>query len=179
WLCLCISYFFLCRASELFAYSNGKIHKDFGLTRGDIAFKRNGVQCVHVGEWHQADCVEMRFRASKSDQGRKGAVLLRSRTNKPGNAQPLMVGNLLGAGGGGFETVRELMLMHPNLGAEVPLAAFPSGKTWTVWTRSQATFALRALVQHQGLQPLEYALHSGRIGGATRLAAAGLQPAVI
>ncbi|CAM9995102.1 unnamed protein product, partial [Sphacelaria rigidula] len=83
--------------------------------------------------------------------------------------QPQTVGSLLAYA----------RLMHPTLSAEVPLVAYPSGATWTVWTRSQTTFTLRTLVQYQGLHPLEYALHSGRIGGASRLAAAGLQPAVI
>ncbi|CAM9707404.1 unnamed protein product, partial [Sphacelaria rigidula] len=39
--------------------------------------------------------------------------------------------------------------------------------------------ALRELVQQHGVNPSEYAQHSGRIGGATRLAAAGILPAVI
>ena len=38
----------------------------------------------------------------------------------------------------------------------------------------EATAALRAVIERQGLDPREYALHSGRIGGATRLAAMGL-----
>ena len=33
-----VTYFSLCRASELYVYSNGKIHKEFGLTRGLVSF---------------------------------------------------------------------------------------------------------------------------------------------
>lgn len=44
---------------------------------------------------------------------------------------------------------------------------------------SRRRVASREIVQKQSLQPLEYALHSGCIEGATRLAAAGLKPAVI
>ena len=92
WLSLCISYFFLCRASELFAYSNGKIHKYFGLTRGDVAFKRRGTQLLKPSEWHSADCVELRFRAHKGDQKRLGAVINRTRASpQPTPHRPISV----------------------------------------------------------------------------------------
>lgn len=42
----------------------------------------------------------------------------------------------------------------------------------------QATKALRDLVGKQGLMPGEYALHSGRIEGVTRLVASSLQAGV-
>ena len=48
---------------------------------------------------------------------------------------------------------------------------YADGVSW-LWTREEATVALRLLIARQGLQAEEYALHSGRIGGATRLAAA-------
>lgn len=60
WLVLAVSHFFLCRASEIFAASNGKIHKEFGLTRGDVRY--------FVGKspalWCLTDRVEVRFKAS-------------------------------------------------------------------------------------------------------------------
>ena len=43
-----------------------------------------------------------------------------------------------------------------------------------MWKEKEAMAALRAVIERQGLDPREYALHSGRIGGATRLAAMGL-----
>ena len=48
-------------------------------------------------------------------------------------------------------------------------------------TRKEATSVLRSMVKGLGanFQPASYALHSGRIGGATALAAAGLTDAAI
>ena len=50
----------------------------------------------------------------------------------------------------------------------------PAGESVESVERKEATAALRAVIERQGLDPREYALHSGRIGGATRLAAMGL-----
>ena len=72
-----------------------------------------------------------------------------------------------------------LMLIHPELDASAPLTSYASRSQWKAWTREQATTALRSIVKQYGINPQEYALHSGRIGGATRLAAAGILPAVI
>ena len=44
WLCLALSYFLLCRASELFAHANGLVHPDFCLTRDCPTFFRGDVQ---------------------------------------------------------------------------------------------------------------------------------------
>ena len=40
WLTLAVSYFFMCRASELYATSNGTVHKEFCLTRKDVRHHR-------------------------------------------------------------------------------------------------------------------------------------------
>ena len=44
---------------------------------------------------------------------------------------------------------------------------------WRVINRREATHALRVIVGGVGRDPLPYALHSGRIGGATQSAAQG------
>ena len=43
WLGLALSYFLLCRASELFACANGLVHPDFCLTRDYLTFFRGDV----------------------------------------------------------------------------------------------------------------------------------------
>ena len=63
----------------------------------------------------------------------------------------------------GFEMVLELMI-HQQLGPGEPLATYGKEDRWEVWTREQATKALRGLVGKQGLTPSEYALHAARIG---------------
>ena len=84
------------------------------------------------------------------------------------------VGRWRAIGVGGFEVMLELMGIYIELDDDAPLATYPQGSQWKVLTETQATAARRAVIQRQGLDPREYALHSGRIGGATRLAAMGL-----
>lgn len=48
-----------------------------------------------------------------------------------------------------------------------------------VGIRSRAMAALREFLRHDGEALMEYALHSGRIGGAMSMAAAGFAPAAI
>lgn len=177
WLTLAASYFFMCRASEIYAASNGKVHKEFCLTRGDIRFLM-GERCViSPALWRFADRVEVRFRASKGNH--EAAVVSRVKTT---SEQVRINWNWMGPkssdggqqGVGGFEVMLELMRMCEELDKHAPIATYADGCRWKVWTEKEATAALRAIIERQGLNPSEYALHSGRIGGATRLAAMGL-----
>ena len=68
-------------------------------------------------------------------------------------------------GVGGFEVMLELMGICIELDDDAPLATYPQGSQWKVWKEKEATAALRAVIERQGLDPREYALHSGRIGG--------------
>ncbi|CAB1118999.1 unnamed protein product [Ectocarpus sp. CCAP 1310/34] len=71
----------------------------------------------------------------------------------------------------------ELLSLYTFLPSHAPLVAFGVGQgQWAMWTKCQATVALRQVVALAGLQPEEYALHSLRIGGATFLAAEGASP---
>lgn len=85
----------------------------------------------------------------------------------------------MGIGGGGFEILLALTLLYPELDANSQFATYASDSKWGVWARSRATLALVDIVQQLGLQRSEYGLRTGRIGGGTRLAAAGLLPAMI
>lgn len=60
-----------------------------------------------------------------------------------------------------------LALMSTQVVLKMMSASIPTyaaGPRWRVWTEKKATAALRAVVGHQGLNPEDYALHSGRIG---------------
>jgi len=75
-----------------------------------------------------------------------------------------------------------------GLSNEAPLMTYrEEGGGWSVWGREKATKRLRQGIEFVGrkwkgegrgvganLDPKEFALHSGRIGGATRLAAMGV-----
>ena len=78
WLGLALSYFLLCRASELWAYANGQVHPEFCLTRSCLTFLRGEVQ-VAFDNRSIADAVQVRFLASKNDQKRVGCTITRTR----------------------------------------------------------------------------------------------------
>ena len=56
-------------------------HKVYRLRRGDVAFFRDNEQLVG-SRIHEAKKVQVRFKGSKGDQGRKGAGLVRTRTGR-------------------------------------------------------------------------------------------------
>ena len=164
WMGLALAYFLLCRASELFAYDSGMVHPDYCLTRRDLTFFK-GVQQLKWVDRREADKVEICFRVSKADQKRIGAVVTRTRgqqTEKRGGREV-----------GALEILLDLIDTHPDLDMTAPLMQSCTTSGWKVITRSEATRALRLLVSCVGREPSQYALHSGRIGGATHLAAQG------
>ena len=63
--------------------------------------------------------------------------------------------------------------MQSDLGQRTPLMQANCRGRWQVISRSEASRALRVLVGSLGNDPQQYALHSGRIGGATHLARCG------
>ena len=67
---------FMLRTSQLFAKERGVYHKVYCLRKGDVAFFRDNDQLAE-GSIREVNIVEVSFRGSKGDQGRKGAVLVR------------------------------------------------------------------------------------------------------
>ena len=70
-LTLAVSYFFMCRASELYATSNGTVHKEFCLTRKDVRFLVGNRRVTSPALWRSADRVEVLLR-------QRGTTTLRS-----------------------------------------------------------------------------------------------------
>ena len=133
-------------------------------TRSDLTFFK-GVQQLKWVDRREVDKVEICFRASNADQKRIGAVVTRTRvqqTEKRGGREV-----------GALEILLDLIDTHPDLDMTAPLMQSCTTSGWKVITRSEATRALRLLVSCVGREPSQYALHSGRIGGATHLAAQG------
>ena len=150
--------------------SQSAMHVEHGVRRGDVALFLSSEQLPQA-RWHLADRVEVRFRSSKADQLRKGSVVTRVRTGPPRSVEH---------GGGAVDVIVELLLSFPFLPPHAPLVAFGTdGVSWLMWTKHKATLALRQVVSLMGLQPVEYALHSLRIGGATHLSASGASPEVL
>ena len=69
WIGLALTYLLLLRASAIFAEQNRVSYELHCLRRGDVAFFRRGRQ-LGRGREQEADKVEVRFKASKGDQGR-------------------------------------------------------------------------------------------------------------
>ena len=158
WMGLAVSFLLLCRASELFAYNNGRVHSQFCLTRGNLKFSKGGIGLPWLDR-RQADRVEVHFAASKSDRKREGATVTRTRVRREvGDSREVH---------GALEVLLDLLDIHPNLGAESPLMQTVGAEGWKVVNRTEATQALRLMVALCGKDPAEFALHSGRIGGAT------------
>ena len=74
---------------------------------------------------------------------------------------------------GALEILLDLLDLYPTLDGAAPLMQTYSVAGWRVINRREATHALRVIVGGMGMDPLQYALHSGRIGCATQLAAQG------
>ena len=56
-------------------------------------------------------------------------------------------------GVGGFEVMLQLMGICIELDDDAPLATYPQGSQWKVWKEKEATAALRAVIERQGLDP--------------------------
>jgi hypothetical protein len=72
---LALSYLLVARTSELFADDKSKtVHTDFGLLRSDLSFFDGQEQQSQWENRAEAATLEVRFRGSKADQQRCGAV---------------------------------------------------------------------------------------------------------
>ena len=164
WLGLVLLYFLLCRASELWAYADRKVHREFSLTRSCLTFFRGELR-VPFEDRISADAVQVRFVASKTDQKRAGCTINRTRLASVGEA---------GAGAmGAFEGLLELLAAHLSIPGGSPLTVRLSPLGWRPFTRTEAVAAFRLMIGSSGRDPAQYALHSGRIGEETQLAAQG------
>ena len=94
WIGLALTNFLMLRTSELFAKGRGVFHKVYCLRRGDVVFFRDNEQLVG-SSIHEANKVEVRSDGSKRGQGRKEAVLVRTRAGRGGERGRGAVGLLV------------------------------------------------------------------------------------
>ena len=154
---------------KVFTEDDESIHTVYSLRGGDVALYA-GERQVERGSSPEVDSVEVRFRESKDDQGRRGAVLVRTRGDRK-------------RGGETVELLQEMYRIHEGR-SDLPLMAYRSYGGWKVWTRGQATYCLR-----RGLTVVAEVWEKGREGekaplvleefSATRLAAMVASPQVI
>ena len=145
---LALSYHLLCRTSEILAYGNGLVHPDFCLTRRDVVFFR-GTTRLAWKDRRRADKVEVTFRAGKSDQNRLGSVLPRTRVAAADGVEGGVKSK------GALEILLDLLDLYPTLDGASPLTQTYSVAGWRVINRSEATHALRVIVDGGGKDPLQ------------------------
>ena len=114
-----VSFFFLTRASEMFALGTDRVHPDYCLRRKDVALFLNERQ-LQWPFWSLANRVEVRFRASKGDQLRRGAII--TRTKEDFVQQGSRASSLPGA----VDVVVELLSCFGTLPSEAPLMTYVS-----------------------------------------------------
>ena len=112
------------------------------------------------------DSAKVLFVASKTNQNREGCTTTRVRMAEGAGAGKIPIG--------AFETLVELLDAHTRLPGGAPLMTRRTASERKVITRTEGAVALRMMAASAGKNPAQFALHSGRIGGATKLAAQGM-----
>ena len=157
WVGLAVSYFFLCRASRLWAYAHGQVHPEFCLTWNCLIFFHGGVQ-VAFEDRSTATAIQVKILVSNCVQKRAGCTVTRTRLQKETEAG--------GASIGAFEALLDLLNVYPQIPGGASLTVRSTSLGWEVFTRTGAVTTLILIVASNGRDPMKLALHSGRIGGA-------------
>ncbi|CAM9989498.1 unnamed protein product [Pylaiella littoralis] len=124
WMGIALSYFLLCRASELWAYDDGLVHADFCLRRGTFVFFK-GVYKLAWDVRRQADRVEVTFNVSESDQKRQGAVVTREKVVEDTEGRKSF--EKMGA----LKSI-DFLDVHPELGSNAPIMQSAKLGSWAV-----------------------------------------------
>ena len=72
WLAFAVSYFMLCRASDVWAYADGKVHPEVSSTRECLAFSLGGIQVEFGTDRPPRQCRSDLWRRSATNK-EKGA----------------------------------------------------------------------------------------------------------
>ena len=75
---------------------------------------------------------------------------------------------------GAFEALLELLNVYPQLPGGAPLTVRRTSLGCNMFTRTEAVTVLRFMVARSGRDPMQFWLHSERIGGGTQLASRGI-----
>jgi hypothetical protein len=170
WYGLTAGYILLLRAEEMWAQDKGlgrgRVRERRGLLRRQVEFRLESRQ-IPAERWREATHVAVHFLAHKGDQFGEGSV--RSR----GGACAAIIKGLYG-------------LFEGQLPPEAPLCAIPVPRVpgrWFEIKASEATETLREMLgelKRLGKldgEVMEYALHSGRVGGCVAGQRAGASDA--
>ena len=158
------AYFLLARTSELFRSASGDKGLKYCVVREDVTFYSAGA-ATPISSAHTADEVRVVIRRSKTDQPGDGST------------------RSLRANGGGLNdpvACFAWLLRHSHSGSPTqPLMTIGSARGPHVITRYEVATLVKDIAARAGLVPALYSTHSMRIGAATTLAHAGLEPRLI
>ena len=127
------------------------------MTRECLTFSREGVE-VKFGKRFTATAVQIRFVASKCDKKRAGCTITRTwLSNERGIGEGSVDGGLRSSAG-----MARCASPAPRRGAADSLGHVARLESFT---RMEAVTALRLMVGCSSKDPMQFALHSGRIGG--------------
>ena len=116
-----MSFYRLCRASDVWAFDNGLVHPDVCLTRRDLVFFV-GASKLAWDDRRVADRAEVTFRASKSDHKKLGAIATRTSVTV-GNEKVRNEKSY-----GAVEIILGLPDFHPELSGLAPLMQTVDGE---------------------------------------------------
>ena len=108
----------------------------------------------------------MQFVASNTDQKWAGYTTTRTRVTNAREPGEVHVG--------AFEALLDQLAVNLLLSRRSPLMVRLTSRGWNTFTRTEAVAALRLMIGSSDRDSAQYALRSGRIGGATQLAAQGV-----
>jgi hypothetical protein len=171
WRGIMVAYFFLLRASEIWAYDDGTTHEDFCLLAGDVTFFSDGLPVtLATALAGGASAVRIFIRGSKADQRRKGTYRL-----------------CTASGGGPLDPVRvlaeQLNSLAPCARGATPLMAVPMGSggitSWRTLRRCEVVPMIKRLAAAQNLKTMGMGTHAMRVGAATSMALAGVSERLI
>ena len=114
-----------------------------------------------------ATAVQVMFSASTCDPKRAGCTITRTRLEKETREDG-------GVPMGAFKALTELLNVYRQLPGGGPLTVRSTSRGCKVFTSTEAVTALRLMAASSGRDPMQCALHSGRIGGCTQRASQGI-----
>jgi hypothetical protein len=172
WYLIALCYGYMLRAEEVWAVDKGdsraapgEVRRGRGLLREDMEF-RAASRTLPPERWEEATHVVLHLKSHKGDQWGEGSMVAR--------------------GGTVAALAKQLYGLHVSLPPKAPLCSYvvPGGGYRTI-KASRGTAVLREMLgelKEAGTlegEPAEYALHSGRIGGASALQDGGASGAQI
>ena len=134
---LALSYFLLCRASELFAYANGLVHPDLCLTRDCLAFFRGDVQ-ANIKSEHVRTLSRFCLWGQKQTKIEKVVQPPACAWRKVAGVGKTPIG--------AFEALVELLDAHQRL----PGGAPPDDETYGVWVESDNSDRISRCFENDG-----------------------------